>query len=446
MELTNKQQEFLALCERTREHALGMKNPLIVHHYDADGLAGGAIACSAFISAKNEFRRLCIKKLDDRMIEKLKGGGEGEIIFIDLGSGNALVNEFSDAVIIDHHQPSESIKTEFHVNGMPYGIDGGEELSGATTAYLVFRERVDLAITGAVADQQAPLKGMNRYVLEEGISRGEVKTENDLCFYGRYARPLLQFLSLSDDPYVPGISYNEDKAAQLLNDLGIGLQKEGGWKTYSDLKDEEKKKLVNALVDILINRGLHKKAEEIICESYVFPRHEKDETYEAGEFATLLNACGRHNADEVAIGVCLNDKEAMEKAMQLLSLHKQKLREGIEFASKNIRDLGKFYFLDGRGTISEGILGVICGMIIPYNAGKPLIGVSMGEENTLKFSGRTNRMLIAKGINLGEAMVYACGKAGGVGGGHRIAAGASIPSGRINEFLVALGEKIRPLS
>lgn len=446
MELTKSQNEFLGLCERTRQQALNMKNPIIVHHYDADGLAGGAIVCSAFINANKKFRRLCIKKLDDVVIEKLKNNNENEVIFIDLGSGNERVNEFDDVIIIDHHQPQKTIKTEFHANGMVYGIDGGEELSAATTAYLVFRERVDLAVTGAVADQQSPLKGMNRYVLEEGTAKEEIKIENDLCFYGRYARPLLQFLSLSDDPYIPGISYNEDRAAQLIKDLGIEPRKDNQWKTYSDLNKDEKTRLVNALVEILINRGAYKKAEEIISESYVFPKHGKDETYEAGEFSTMLNACGRHNADEVAIGVCLNDEKTMEKARQLLSMHKQKIRDGIEFALKSTVDFGKFYFLDARGIIAEGIIGVICGIVIPYNAKKPIIGVSLGEGDTIKFSGRANKMLITHGANLGETMVYAGIRTGGIGGGHRIAAGASVPATRINEFLEALGEKIRPLS
>ncbi len=439
--------EFLEYCARAREYALSMRDPIIVHHYDADGLASGAIVCSAFLKENKKFRRLCIKKLDDEVIEKLKSDNEREIIFVDLGSGNARVNELNaEIVIIDHHQPLSEINVKYHVNCMLFGLDGGTELSAASTAYLVFRERVDLAITGAVADQQAPFQGMNRYVLEEGIANNEVEIENDLCFYGRYARSLIQFLSLSDDPYIPGISYNEDRAVQLLNDLKIELKVGEHWRTYSELSKEDKTKLVNALVDILVSRGTYKKAEELICESYVFPKHEKNETYEASEFSTLLNACGRHNAHEVGFGVCLNDKEALEKAKQLLIYHKQKIREGIEFALKNIKDLGKIYFLDARNIIDEGIIGVVCGMVLPFNAKKPIIGASLGENNTIKFSGRANKKLIENGINLGEAMKYACSKAGGVGGGHKIAAGASIPAGKINEFLIALGGQIRPMS
>lgn len=446
MELLENHKQFLAYCEEARTYALSLENPLIVHHYDADGCASGAIVMAAFLKEEKPFRRLCIKKLDDSVIAMLIEKNEKNIIFVDLGSGHSGVNNFENVVIIDHHQPLKEIAVKFHVNGMLYGIDGGDELSAASTAYLVFNERVDLGITGAVADQQAPFVGMNRYLLEQGIQKGEVTIENDLCFYGRYARPLLQFLSLSDDPYIPGISYNENNATKLLLDLRIELKHKETWRTYSHLTEEEKKRLVNALVDILVSRGNYKTAKELIAESYVFPKHHKDETYEASEFSTLLNACGRHNAHEVAVRVCLNENGALEEAKKLLLAHKMMIRKGIEFSFNNRQDFGKFYFLDARGIIDEGIIGIVCGITLQYSAKKPMLGVSLGEGNTLKFSGRGTKELIKNGLNLGDVMQYASAGVGGVGGGHKIAAGASIPANRINEFLVLAGEKIRPLS
>ncbi len=446
MELKENHNQFLAYCEEARTYALGLENPLIVHHYDADGCASGSIVMDAFLRENKPFRALCIKKLDDTVINKLAEDGEKNIIFVDLGSGNARVNEFKNVVIIDHHQPLKEINVRFHVNCMLHGIDGGDELSAASTAYLVFRNRVDLGVTGAVADQQAPFVGMNRFVLEEGIKKGEVRVENDICFYGRYARPLIQFLSLSDDPYVPGISYNEQNATKLLSDLGIELKGNDAWRTYADLAPDEKKRLVNALVDILVLRGRYKAAKELIGESYVFLEHARDETYEASEFSTLLNACGRHGAHDVAVGVCLNKPGAIDEARKLLAMHKNMIRTGIEFAFAHRQDLGPFYFLDARGVINEGIIGIVCGMTLQHGAKKPMIGISSGELGTIKCSARGTKELVANGLNLGAAMHHAAAGAGGIGGGHKIAAGASIPADKLNEFLVFAAEKIRPLS
>ncbi|MFA6530872.1 MAG: DHH family phosphoesterase [Candidatus Micrarchaeia archaeon] len=439
MELTANQIEFLEKCEEAKRLAFSFKNPLIVHHYDADGIAAGAIAQNAFKLAGKKYRAKWIKKLDDVAIGELNG--EPEIIFCDLGGGNKRVNELKDVLIIDHHQTEGVSKTQ--VNPLLDGIDGGTELSAAGAAYCVFKNDVDVAIVGAVGDMQHPLTGMNRWVLEQGVGERKIAIENDLGFYGRFSRPLYQFLLYSDDPFVPGISYNEDGTNRLLNELGLA---DGGNRNavYGDLKEGEKKKLISALADILLNYNMIEKTEALIGESYVFKnRRRGSETYEANEFSTLLNACGRHGKAEIGVGVCMGDETHSLEAHALLQYHRKKIKEGIEFAQKNIQDFGKFYFLDGRGIIDEGIIGIVCGMAISPMAKKPILGFSLGESNDLKFSSRGTKMLIAKGLNLGMAIKETIAEIGsGAGGGHRIAAGASIPKEKLNEFLLGMGKRI----
>ena len=211
---------------------------------------------------------------------------------------------------------------------------------------------------------QHPLRGMNRWVLEQGISSGKIVVENDLRFYGRYSRPLLQFLLYSDDPYVPGISYNEEGVRKLISDCGINDTNENAenredgaarerWVKYGELNENEKRKIVSALAEILMKNGMANKAKTLVGESYVFPHRARgSETYEANEFSTLLNACGRHGKAEIGVRVCMNgdgkDTEAMMAAHSLLLHHRKMIREGISFAKENVQDFGKFYFLDGR--------------------------------------------------------------------------------------------------
>ncbi len=440
MQLLQNQIEFLNHCKDGKTFALEMNRPLVVHHYDADGLSSGSLVCSALKNAGIDFRRLCIKKLDDSAIEKIKGENSDEVIFVDLGSGNPRVNELNKILIIDHHQPVEEImykkqENKFHVNPMLFGIDGGNELSAATTAYCVFEERVDLAITGAVADMQTPLEGMNRWVLEKGIEKKEVVLENDLGFYGRHTRSLLQFLAYSDDPYIPTISYKDTRVVQLLSSLNIELKTGDRWRTYSDLNDDEKKKLISAIAEIMIKFNMHGKAKNLIGECYVFPKNEKNETYEANEFSTLLNACGRHNADDIGVAMCLKEYGSYEKAAELLKLHRRKLREGIEFAVANMVDLGKIYLFDGRNIVDEGIIGVICGMALQAKGKKPIVGLAYGENETIKISTRGTKQLVENGLNLGQILKKSCDGIG-IGGGHAIAAGASIRKDKLNEFLI----------
>lgn len=441
MELLSNHQEFLDRCEEARRLANSFSDPLIVHHHDADGVSSGAIALNA-LKAK---RARCLKKLDDSAVESLSK--EKEIIFTDLGGGNKRVNELQDVLIIDHHQTEGVDKLQ--ANPQLHGIDGSDELSASGAAYCVFREKVDLGVVGAVGDMQAPMQGMNRWVLEQGAESREVKIDNDLCFYGRYCRSLLQFLVYSDDPYIPMISYHEDRAEKLLNNLGIELKtrnREQGtdrWKVYADLSEDEKKRLISELANILINSNMLKKASELIGESYVFPKHPLNETYEANEFSTLLNACGRHNRSDIGLKVCLGDESAYAEARSLLSAHRKMIKEGIAFASPNVQDLGPFFFLDARGVISESIIGTVCGMVIRATWAKPIIGISAGENNTIKVSSRAPRALVESGLNLAHVMGEGCKAAGGIGGGHKIAAGASIPEDKINEFFLEIGKELQ---
>ncbi len=438
MELSVNQEQFLESCKEARKLALSFGNPLVVHHYDADGVSSGAIAVGAMRDAGKKVRSLSLSKLDDSAIELLSK--EKEVIFTDLGGGNKRVNELADVLIIDHHETSGIDKLQ--INPMLFGIDGSDELSSSGAAYCVFRSRDELAIVGAVGDMQYPLRGMNRWVLEQSVQSGSVRVENELRFYGRYCRMLMHFLQYSDDPYIPMISYQEDRVKTLLSDLAIDLKKNDKWRTYSDLSPEEKTRLISAIAAILISKNMIKKAEQLIGESYIFPKRKKDETFEANEFSTLLNACGRHKKADVGLRVCLEDEGAFSEARLILAEHRKMIKEGIVFATGNVQDFGKFKFLDARNRIDESIIGTVIGMALVQTWKKPIIGFSSSDNNTVKVSSRTPRHLLEKGLDLGKLMRLACEEVGGIGGGHRIAAGATIPKDKINEFLLSVGSNL----
>ena len=172
----------------------------------------------------------------------------------------------------------------------------------------------------------------------------------------------------------------------------------------------------------------------------MFPERPRNETYEANEFSTLLNACGRHSHDDVGVKVCLGDPDAQDDARKLLLQHRQHAQGGIEFASAHVQDLGPFYFLDARGIVEENIVGTVCGMCLQQAWTKPIIGISLGDADTLKISGRAGKALVAAGLNLGNLMKKAGEELGGIGGGHAMAAGASIPKGRMDDFLLFAGD------
>lgn len=445
---------FLERAKEVRQAALKMKNPLVVNHYDCDGLTSGSIACAALEKNGIPHSVKTVRKVDDALLLELKNAPE--IIFTDLGGGNAKVNELNgDVVIIDHHQ-TEGVE-KLQLNPHLFGFDGGTEISASGAAYFVFEEMLELAIVGAIGDMEYPLASLNRKIMDRGVEEGKVVAEIDLRMYGRQSRPLPQLLAYADDPYLPGLGGHEERCAQFLEGAGIG-KKDGKWQPYAQLPDEQKKKLVGALAVYMAELSYARmkgkkddaageknpedgglmagKSDFLVGETYVFPHFEKwPELYDSGEFSTMLNACGRHGMPQLGMDICLGRPGAVEKGAELLALHRRALREGIEYAYKSVRDFGPFLFFDGRGVIEDGIVGVVAGMMFPGGRTKPILALSLDEKGKIKVSTRGTKKLVANGLNLGLALHEACEKTGGVGGGHRIAAGASLPPENLDAFL-----------
>jgi RecJ-like exonuclease len=65
-----------------------------------------------------------------------------------------------------------------------------------------------------------------------------------------------------------------------------------------------------------------------------------------------------------------------------------------------------------------------------------MFGLAITTEGEIKVSARGTRTLVNNGLDLSVVMKKSSEKVGGVGGGHNIAAGATIPKGCENDFLV----------
>ncbi|MEM3555497.1 MAG: DHH family phosphoesterase [Candidatus Micrarchaeia archaeon] len=434
--------EFLERCRKVKEKIESFRAPLIVNHYDADGLAAGALVAKALESIGKEYEMLTLRKLVMRKeIEEAE-----EVIFVDFGGVELLGEELKGKrfVVIDHHQ---SIETPTQANPHLFGFDGGSELSSSGTAYFVFRkpELADLAVVGAVGDMQLPLKSLNRKILREGIENRVLRCDVDLSIFGRIGRPLPWFLSYCTEPFLPGLTGNEGNCHRFLNEVGIELKREGGWRRYFELSIEERVTLISALVAYLYSKGKFESAHELVGEVYeLVNQPEGTELRDAKEYSTLLNACGRHGKPEIGINVCLGREGSLEKARRMLYEHREELRKGMLYAVSNYEDFGSFYFLDGRGRIQDGVIGVIAGML--YGAAlegdKPILGVAFDEEGKIKISARGTRKLVERGLNLGEVLRKACAGIG-VGGGHNIAAGGTIERDKLNEFLLNFGRELQ---
>ena len=92
---------------------------------------------------------------------------------------------------------------------------------------------------------------------------------------------------------------------------------------------------------------------------------------------------------------------------------------------------------------SLGLSGILCGVTMQYlgDRNKPTIAMSEHDEG-VKISSRGTFPLLEQGVDLAVALRESAAKVGGFGGGHRIAAGATVPKGREDEFLAVLDAMI----
>lgn len=436
---------FFERCKEIREEIEKKDNFLVIHHYDADGLSAGAITCSSLIKMGKDYTRESFKKISENEVEEIKKKKEKNLIIVDLGGGavEELEKVDKNIIILDHHQTKES--SILQLNPHLFGYDGTTEMSGASTSYFAFgfKELASMGVVGSVGDMQFPLIGMNRKMLEEGIHEKIVKCYNDISFFGRASRPLVPFLEYSTSPYFPNLTGNNSNVIDFYNKLGIELKTGEKWRSYKDLNESEKEKLRSALVDYLYNRNRINDAKSIIGEVYELLDYPEDtEMRDSKEFSTLLNACGRHGEVNIGIDTMMKMPGAYEQAKKLLELHQRMLKEGIEYAQRKVVDLGTFYLLDARGVIEDTLVGVIAGMLystIPPT--KPIIALSIDKDNNkIKISGRATGELVRNGVNLGKSLEKVC-EGIGKGGGHNIAAGATIEPEHVNIFIKRIGEE-----
>lgn len=438
---------------------------LLISHIDADGLTSAGVASTALDRAGVTHETRFSKQLDDEDLEGIEEAGHDVVLFTDFGSG--LLDEIEgrdfEPVVADHHQPSDEGDCEYHLNPLLFDIDGSAELSGAGTAYVLARALGDdegenkdlaaLAVVGAVGDMQnqgGGLSGANTAVVNEGVEAGVLEAKQDLLLFGRQTRPLPKLLEYSTDVFVPGVSKNSAGAKRLLEEAGVEAKGDDGWRYWVDLDEAERQRLMNALFEKCMQNGVDSSdIERLVGETYTLLGEKPGtELRDASEFSTLLNSTARYERADVGFAVCKGDRgEALAQARELLRGHRRNLREGVEFVGRNgVTKLENVQYFDAGEEIQDTIVGIIAGMSYSKSAvdrDRPIVAFAdADEEGEKKVSSRGTKGLVRKGLNLAEVMSVCSGAVGGDGGGHDVAAGATIPEESVEEFIEEVDAKV----
>ncbi len=460
-------QELLDLCKQASyfiaENAAAGKRIRVTSHLDADGLASASILSCYLRRLNANFSVHIVQQLDDEAVRGDVFGLPGDLyVFADLGSGQKpLIREHrpegAEVVIIDHHQPSEANDDHLlEVNPAYLDMDASTETCGATLSYLVASQHraVDgregaLAIVGAIGDrldrgEKRSFKGLNEEIFSDISAEGQVERTLGLCLFGFETRPVVKCLEYTTDPMLPGLTGSESSSFAFMKKIGVEPVKDGHWRALSELSESELQRLTSSLVKYLISKGVRASvAESLIGYVYTIRGEERGSPLrDVREYASLLNACGRLNHPGIGLAIGVGDRrQHYAEAQSLLVDYRKKIGGYMDWLASNPRVIqrkGNVTCLFGGSKIDEKIIGTVTSLALSsqmISDERPVLAFADSGNGKVKVSSRVASGLVAKGVNLGEALRVAAEAVGGFGGGHNAAAGASIPEGSEADFI-----------
>lgn len=408
----------------------------VISHYDADGMTAAAIISIALQREEYRFHTTLMRNPFTTGLERLKEEKNTFIIFTDMGSGQLpYIEQLSaNCIIIDHHQAISKDTADhiLQINANLCGINGNTEACGATLSFKVAtalnknnQDLVGLALAGATGDKQyiGGFTGLNKQILKEALSQKHLDTHIGLKMP---QVPLIDAISHSIEPFYPGLSGHGDNTQKFLRHLSFDTKK-----SYTELSKKEQNMLHSALLFVLLCHG----CESNILDTVIRDRYYSDLTFgELEQFADLLDACGKFGSRDLGLAICLGDNELLQQARIVEQSFKQQiLQELLTLEKEGPQETQSFrYFYASNSSLG----GVIGGIAINYllDKEKPLFSF-VKKTDELHVSCRGNHYLVENGLDLGSAMKEVAQKIGGHGGGHKIAAGATLPADKEEFFL-----------
>jgi single-stranded-DNA-specific exonuclease len=439
----------------------------IIGNIDADGITSTSIICKALSRKDIRYVVSVVKQVNSELLDALKREEYDVIVFADLATAylKTLSNDFDkDIFVLDHHYPEIEEKTIGNVrqiNPHLFNVDGTKEISAAGISYF-FAKSIDecnadmayLALVGAIGDMQEDcgFVGMNQIILDDALNGDYVEIKDTLRLFGVQTKPLHKVLEYSTNPFIPGVTGSERGAIKFVEDAGIELyDKARKVRRLVNLSKQELAKLVTA-IEI-------KKASGSMAESTVGPvfllKDEDDDSLKKDlrEFSTLLNSCGRMGCPSLGIGVCMGDSSTSIKANDLLREYRKEMIDALNWYYDNkgtpkvIEKKGYVIILAGSH-IRDTIIGTLASLLAKskvYPDGTIIMSTAYTLDGHIKvslritdgFSQETDLRIIIKDL-------VDCG--GGYGGGHKLAAGASVPQEKedlmIREAISSLGKYV----
>ncbi len=365
----------------------GIREAVVLHHDEADGLTSAALAKLALSGLGLETRLICLDKLYPEVVEDIEAGRPRVVAYVDLGSGHIdwliKANRARNLILVLDHHDTSSIHDPslYNLNPELYGFSGEKDASSATVAYL-FCKAVD--------------PGLSRYAHLATIGSLELPGET-------------RGLNL--------IAVNDAKDQELVRDSGKGdLKIEAKDMTFSRTR-------ASSFLNVLGSVGYYRNGPQMGIEACTTSFNEQTiQMAKAFEEERKL-------ANRKMLSTIKKDGLSQKRNIQWFHAH-----DGYKGMGGKV--VGSFcsYLRYQRGV---NPVKYLIGMM---NVPPDIPGWGKLPSSMVKVSGRAPQILttlIENGTkpSLSKILPEACSKIGGFGDGHSVAASGVFPIGKEEKFL-----------
>ncbi len=417
----------------------------VLTHYDADGLSAGGALLRLLDGLGKRYIIRSVTDLSEENIKKFFKLDADLHIITDLGSGELdkikiYKKSFNvkEVIILDHHKVNSDPEDVLLVNPELYGIDGGSaDCAAVLSSYIGYRLLDDpyfteIGLIGATGDMQIyDPKDLTSKVLEDAVSEGVARKIRDFIFFQNRSLPIFKAITWTYVPYIPGFSGRDDVGLRLVKKAGIEVEKGSGvYKTVDDLSDYEKNRLLEEILHYILGLGVDDlKPRDLMSDIIVFTKEEHYLLRYSLDFSNLVSAAGRLGKDFLGIIVASGVRGDFVKEIEAVYEERRKLLgKYLSYVETNKKVVNDVVLVDLRDTdVSPrfgGTISTILSKSLIYS--DKVVLVILRNVDKIKISARAPRSLVDRGLNLSEIMKDVAERYGGHGGGHNVAAGASI--------------------
>ncbi|MGP8134740.1 MAG: DHHA1 domain-containing protein, partial [Thermoplasmata archaeon] len=372
----------------------------------------------------------------------------GPLIVVDTGASwlDLFAKNPHPVIVLDHHRypgapdpPPLPAHVAF-VNPLDWGVDGMNEMCGATLAWLfgIFLDPANWdnapwGLSGAIHDRQhvGGFRGLNATLVDEAVRRGFISRRKGVALLGRTVG---EAVTGSVDPYVRGLSGRPEAAAAFVRGLGIDPGRHP-----DSLSPEEGGRLASALKERLAgSEVLPEFGAMVDAERWFVPSLGLD----AEEVSNLQNAAGRIGVPGVGVAYSLGDPGAIARAHTAEAEWRTGLLRGLRrIEDGDIHAMPSLRWFESPDTPLAGTqAGLAMTYLLPPDV--PVFVFSDHGAEPTKVSSRGLLRQVDRGLDLATVCRTAAGAVGGEGGGHRVASGATIPPGTRAAFLAVADREL----